>query len=158
MVCATISSTILEICPADARHWSDSLRISSATTANPLPASPALAASIDALRDKRLVCSAISLIAETMLLMDLDLFSNSSIELITFLVISAVDSALLVSPCTELIPELIVVPVALVSFSISSALELTLLILPDSISIWFRQSPDPVSSLLTPISISDTAF
>ncbi len=35
---------------------------SSATTANPLPASPALAASIAALRAKRLVWSAISLI------------------------------------------------------------------------------------------------
>jgi len=36
-----------------------SLPISSATTANPFPASPARAASIEAFRESRLVCSAI---------------------------------------------------------------------------------------------------
>ena len=56
---------------------SASLRISSETTANPLPASPALAASIDAFKDKRLVCSAISLIVPMMLLIAIDsLFSS----------------------------------------------------------------------------------
>ena len=40
---------------ADLALSSDKERISSATTANPLPCSPALAASIDAFRDKRLV-------------------------------------------------------------------------------------------------------
>ena len=41
-------------------------RISSATTANPRPASPARAASIDAFSDSRLVRSAIRLIVSTM--------------------------------------------------------------------------------------------
>ena len=42
--------------------WSARLPISVATTANPLPASPALAASIDALSANRLVCDEISII------------------------------------------------------------------------------------------------
>ena len=48
---------------ADLALSSDKERISSATTANPLPCSPALAASIDAFRDKRLVCEAMELIS-----------------------------------------------------------------------------------------------
>ena len=44
----------------DSFDVSESFLISSATTANPLPYSPALAASIDALSPKRLVCEEIS--------------------------------------------------------------------------------------------------
>ena len=44
---------------------SASFLISSATTANPFPASPALAASIAAFRANRFVCSAIELIVST---------------------------------------------------------------------------------------------
>ena len=52
---ASRSSIVLEICSADCLVFSDSVLISSATTAKPLPASPALAASIDAFRARRLV-------------------------------------------------------------------------------------------------------
>ena len=48
------------MCPTDSVLFFASEPISEATTAKPLPASPALAASIDALSDKRLVSSAIS--------------------------------------------------------------------------------------------------
>ena len=90
---------------------------------------------MEAFKDNRFVCSAISLIAETICPIDFDFSSNSSIEVITFLVISAVDSALFVKLCTDEIPALMVSPVIFVSFSISSAFELTLLIFPESESI-----------------------
>ncbi len=45
--------------------WSASFRTSSATTANPLPCSPARAASIDAFKASRLVCSEISVMVPT---------------------------------------------------------------------------------------------
>ncbi|MPN59169.1 hypothetical protein SDC9_206889 [bioreactor metagenome] len=51
--------TILLIFFADMDVSSASFLISSATTANPRPASPALAASIDAFKAKRLVCDEI---------------------------------------------------------------------------------------------------
>ena len=55
-VCFTISSTTLLISLAASLEPSASFRMASATTANPFPASPALAASIDAFNDSRLVC------------------------------------------------------------------------------------------------------
>lgn len=41
--------------------WSDNFLISSATTTKPLPASPALAASIEAFKARRLICFALHL-------------------------------------------------------------------------------------------------
>lgn len=55
--CSSSSIPCEECCVCSAN-----LRISPATTANPRPASPARAASMDAFRDNRLVCVGISLI------------------------------------------------------------------------------------------------
>ena len=60
IICLIFSSSVLVL--------SESTRISCATTAKPFPASPALAASIDALSDKRLVSLDISSMTETILL------------------------------------------------------------------------------------------
>ena len=56
---------------------SESCRISSATTANPFPASPALAASIDALSASRLVCPEIPVIVEIILVIFSDFCSRT---------------------------------------------------------------------------------
>ena len=72
---STAVTTLALICwmfPAVSLLLSANTRISSATTANPLPASPALAASIEALSAKRLVWSAISSIVLMMLTTSLD--------------------------------------------------------------------------------------
>ena len=55
----------LLISSVDFLLWSASFLTSSATTAKPLPASPALAASIAALSARRFVCSAIFSIDST---------------------------------------------------------------------------------------------
>ena len=65
----SISFVVLTISTAEFPQFSANVRISSATTANPFPASPALAASIDAFKDNRFVCSAISVITLTIRLM-----------------------------------------------------------------------------------------
>ena len=72
---------------------SASFLTSSATTANPLPASPALAASIAALRAKRFVCSAIVSIVFIISLMFLEESSISFIALtisVIFLSLSSI--------------------------------------------------------------------
>lgn len=55
-----VSAAECALCSASWRIWS-------ATTAKPLPASPALAASMEAFRESRFVCDAISSISEMML-------------------------------------------------------------------------------------------
>src|SRR6202521_6310177 len=66
LLCACAPSTSLAIWAAAALERSASRRTSSATTANPRPASPARAASIAALRASRLVWSAMSLMSSRM--------------------------------------------------------------------------------------------
>ena len=84
--------------------------ISSATTANPFPLSPALAASIEALRDRRFVWDAISLIA----------LETSAICSIIFVPSIAASSLLLLSLVTEIASFLLLI----ISGTIFSTLEI----------------------------------
>ncbi len=76
-VLSLIPSRISSILVVAVFDSSARLLISSATTANPLPASPALAASIAAFKAKRLVCSVIELMVSTILPILTDLSINS---------------------------------------------------------------------------------
>lgn len=64
-VCCVVTLVKLEIFSAASDERPASVRTSSATTANPRPCSPALAASIAAFKASRLVCSAILYTCET---------------------------------------------------------------------------------------------
>ncbi len=66
------------ICPAESFALSASFWICSATTANPRPASPALAASMLAFRESRFVSSDMSVIVSTMSVIWRALVSNAS--------------------------------------------------------------------------------
>ena len=74
---------------------SASFLISSATTANPLPASPALAASIDALSASRFVWLAIDVMVSRIALMEVALLSKSTIAFSTL----SLDSRLTLLAC-----------------------------------------------------------
>ena len=76
-VLSLIPSRISSILVVAVFDSSARLLISSATTAKPLPASPALAASIAAFKAKRLVCSVIELMVSTILPILTDLSINS---------------------------------------------------------------------------------
>ena len=60
-----MAEILSEMRPALSDDCCESDCISPATTAKPFPASPALAASIDALRERRFVCEAMSWISVT---------------------------------------------------------------------------------------------
>ena len=126
-----ISLTICFISSVDCCDCSASFLISSATTANPLPLSPALAASIEALSDNRLVCSVISVIASDIKLIFSILPTISettffdtlelSIERCPFVIRSStITSPLSLNFCVSTDIVLISVTYALVSFSLSA--------------------------------------
>ena len=74
----------------DSFDCSDNFFIDSATTENPFPCSPALAASIDALSASKFVCSAIPATIDTIFVMSFALFSKSSLFTLTSLKLSNV--------------------------------------------------------------------
>ncbi len=121
----SISSTIRAIWLADWMDSSASFLISIATTANPRPAFPALAASIDAFRDKRVVCSAISLIVSMIIPMDLDFSSRLSITSIILDVMVMVAPVLSFNRTTESIPVSITCSAPLASTLICPELSAT---------------------------------
>ncbi len=82
----SILAIILFISWAALLEPSANFLISSATTAKPFPASPALAASIDAFKANRFVCSAIEDIVPIILEISLVLLSNSIIAASMFLI------------------------------------------------------------------------
>ena len=100
----TISSVNLSVCSA-------SFLISSATTAKPFPASPALAASMAAFSARRLVCPAIDLI---MLLASSIFLAPSSVLTITSLTFMADSSTLAVVFIRSLIAD---IPFSLASYT-----------------------------------------
>ena len=149
-----ISSTTLFISLAASLEPSASFRMASATTAKPFPASPALAASMDAFRDNKLVSSAISLIVSTNSPITMDFLASSSISFFTLSVTSIVasvfpDNASIVSMLFSTISFVDSEPHAACSMlpPISS-------IFLERESIWFRQSPASEACSDTPLSIS----
>lgn len=95
--------------------WSASFLISEATTAKPFPASPALAASMEAFKERSTVCSAMLSIVVTILLIDFDFFAKSKIESVISFVISVVSCSFSPSASTIPLPSttLFCVPVAI---------------------------------------------
>ena len=113
IVCSTccdlivISLTICLISSVDCCDCSASFLISSATTANPLPLSPALAASIEALSDNRLVCSVISVMASDMKLIFSILLTISDTTALEILELSIERCPLVISSSTIVSPLLL---------------------------------------------------
>jgi hypothetical protein len=99
-----ISLTIFAISSVASLEFSASFLISSATTANPFPCSPALAASIDALSAKRFVCSVILLIVSSILLIFADLDCSSNIASSIFIIDSLFSVVLTLRSVTTFIP------------------------------------------------------
>ncbi len=94
--------------------------ISSATTAKPRPASPALAASIAAFRANRFVCSAISSIATTILPIFADLVSRAAISSAIFLVLAVLSLFVEANSSVTLTPSLFKAAIAKLSSCIFS--------------------------------------
>ena len=132
----TISSVNLSVCSA-------SFLISSATTAKPFPASPALAASMAAFNARRLVCPAIDLI---MVLASSIFFAPSSVLTITSLTFMADSSTFAVVFIRSLIAD---IPFSLASYTPSEEL------LSSTIDSSFALSASPMLCIaLVPLCIS----
>ncbi len=156
-VCSIISFTTFWISLAAPIEPSANLRISSATTANPLPASPALAASIEAFRESKLVSSEISLITSINFTIDADFSSKIRILSTTFCVISDVEEERFDNSSIVPMPSLIIVLVLSAICIISSTSLLTTSIFLDNSSICSKQLCASSACWEIPCSISLTA-
>ena len=157
-VWSVIWVTLFWISPAASAEWSASFLISSATTANPLPASPALAASMEAFKESRFVCSEISVIVSTNSLIISDSFLSSSILVSTLIVTSVVLVARSPRVWTICIPWLIIFSASETNPSTWPAILLTFWISSESVSVFLTHSSACSDCFVMPSLISSIAW
>ncbi len=123
--------------------WSASFLTSPATTSKPLPASPALAASIEAFKESKFVCSAISTITLTIFRISFISVFNSLISTTILFVTFLVSTALLFSVLTDARASRLNCSVFVITSKITFMLSPTVLIFSDNTFICAAPSLAP---------------